>query len=105
MTDYELRVIDGCPNTVPALSLFRSALEAAGRPVKRLRVRYVTSERDAQELGFPGSPSFIAAGKDLFPVPAVPAVNCRLYPSAGKMAGLPTLGSLLAAVRESGQEA
>ncbi|QSZ51455.1 hypothetical protein EU811_22335 [Arthrobacter sp. TS-15] len=105
MTDYELRVIEGCPNTVPALSLFRSALEAAGLPVKRLRVRVVTSERDAQELGFQGSSSFIAAGKDLFPVVPVPAVSCRVYPSAGKMAGVPAFGSLLAAMLESGQEA
>ncbi|MDO5862986.1 MULTISPECIES: hypothetical protein [Paenarthrobacter] len=105
MTDYELRVIKGCPNTVPALNLFRIALEAAGLPVTRLRVRVLTSDREAQELGFQGSPSFIAAGDDLFPAVAIPAVSCRVYPSAGKMAGLPALASLVAAVRGSGQEA
>lgn len=105
MTDYELRVIEGCPNTVPAMNLFRCVLEAAGLPVKRLRVRVITSERDAQELGFQGSPSFIAAGGDLFPVVADPAVSCRVYSSAGKMAGLPAFASLLAAVRGTGQEA
>ncbi|KII26530.1 hypothetical protein M707_27240, partial [Arthrobacter sp. AK-YN10] len=85
--------------------LFRSALEAAGLPVKRLRVRVVPSEREAEELDFQGSPSFIAAGGDLFPAAADPALSCRVYPSAGKVAGLPALGSLLAAVLRSGKEA
>ncbi|WP_167510482.1 hypothetical protein [Paenarthrobacter nitroguajacolicus] len=35
----------------------------------------------------------------------VQALSCRMYSSAGNMAGLPALGSLLAAVRGSGQEA
>jgi hypothetical protein len=99
--DYELRTIQGCPNSGPALGLFRTALEADGKDASHLRLREVTSEAEAQALHFHGSPSFIAEGRDLFPSETAPALSCRVYLSGHGVAGLPSAESLRTAVRST----
>ncbi len=37
--DYELRIIQGCPNSGPTLELFRQALAAEGKDIGRATVR------------------------------------------------------------------
>ncbi|MBT2586510.1 DsbA family protein [Arthrobacter sp. ISL-95] len=103
--DYELRTIPGCPNSGPALELFRQALAAEGRDAGDLLVREVTSEAEAEALNFHGSPSFIVNGQDLFPALSAPALSCRVYASEDTMARLPSTGLLRAAVRGSAAEA
>lgn len=98
MKDYELRVIPGCPNGEAALKLFRLALAAEVNSFEQLRVRVVRTEEEAMELGFQGSPSFIAGGRDLFPVTSDAALSCRIYPGPGGLAGLPSAESLRSAV-------
>ncbi|MBO1267565.1 hypothetical protein [Arthrobacter cavernae] len=100
MTNYELHIIADCPNSGPALELYRSVLAEEGRDAE-VNVREVTSEDEARELGFHGSPSFIAGGRDVFPSNAEPAVTCRVYPTEHGMAGLPSVDSLRAAVRRN----
>lgn len=100
--DYELRTIKGCPNSGPALELFRQALAAEGKDTRRVTVREVTSEDEAEALRFHGSPSFIADGRDLFPAASAPALSCRVYRSEDSMAGLPSAELLRAAVRGVG---
>lgn len=97
--DYELRTIPGCPNTRPALELFQSALRAENIDPKRLTVLEVTSEVEAAAVNFHGSPSFMAAGQDLFPSAAAPGISCRVYQTDHGLSGLPPLESLRAAVR------
>lgn len=105
--DFELRTIPGCPNSGPALKLFREVLAAEGRAADSLTVHEVASEREAKELQFRGSPSFIAEGRDLFPAegrdlfPAesAPALSCRLYLTGHSAAGLPSAESLRNALR------
>lgn len=99
---YELRTIQGCPNSGPALDLFIQVLTAEGKDTRDVAVREVGSEEEAQALRFHGSPSFIADGLDLFPAQSAPALTCRLYRSEGRMAGLPSTELLRAAVREHG---
>lgn len=103
--DFELRTIPGCPNSGPALELFREALGAEGRDAEHLTVREVTSENEAEELRFHGSPSFIADGCDLFPADSASALSCRLYRLGHGVAGLPSEESLRAAVRGLGSGA
>ena len=105
MGTYELRVIPDCPNSGPAQELFRRTLAAEGLAVEQLKVREVTYEDEARELGFSGSPSFMAQGRDLLPSAAAPALSCRVYPSAHGLAGLPTAGSLRSAIRGADSEA
>lgn len=97
--DFELRTIPGCPNSGPALKLFREVLAAEGRDGESLTVREVASEREAKELQFRGSPSFIAEGRDLFPAESAPALSCRLYRPGHSAAGLPSAESLRNALR------
>jgi hypothetical protein len=103
--DFELRTIPDCPNSGPALELFREALAAEGRGTEPLTVREVASEKEAQELGFHGSPSFIADGLDLFPAQSAPALSCRLYRTGNGLAGLPSVQVLRAAVRSLASQA
>jgi hypothetical protein len=103
--DFELRTIPGCPNTGPALELFREALGMEGFDIQRLTVREVISDNEAEELQFHGSPSFIAEGHDLFPAESAPALSCRLYRTGHSVAGLPSPESLRNAVRGLGSQA
>lgn len=97
--DFELRTIPGCTNSGPALKLFREILAAEGRDAEALTVREVTSENEAVELRFHGSPSFIAEGRDLFPAEYAPALSCRLYRTGSGASGLPSGESLRNALR------
>ncbi|WP_346924977.1 hypothetical protein [uncultured Arthrobacter sp.] len=95
---YELRIIPECPNSAPALELFCRAL-AAEDADGELRVVELDSEEQAESLRFHGSPSFIAAGQDLFPSSASPALTCRVYPSEIGFAGMPSQEELQTALR------
>ncbi|MDD1478679.1 hypothetical protein [Arthrobacter sp. H16F315] len=97
--DFELRTIPGCPNSGPALELFREVLAAEGKGTEPLTVREVVSETEAQDLRFHGSPSFVANGRDLFPAESAPALSCRLYSAGHGVAGLPDIESLRTAIR------
>ena len=103
--DFELRTVPGCPNAVPALELFRAVLAAEGFDAEHVTVRELSSEREAEELQFHGSPSFIAEGSDLFPADSAPALSCRLYRTGNGMTGLPSVESLRTAVRGPGSPA
>lgn len=96
---YELLTIPDCPNGAAALALFREALPAEGKAGGHVSVREVTSDSEAEELQFHGSPSFLAGGHDLFPSESAPALCCRVYASAHGLAGLPSLEALRNAVR------
>ncbi len=100
---FELRVIEGCPNSGPALEIFHRALAEEGLPDEHVVVRTLASDREAAALGFHGSPSFIASGKDLFPANSQPALSCRVYRTPRGLAGLPELESVRAALRDSAQ--
>ncbi len=97
-----------CPSHEEGLELLREAAAASGVGVN-VEVVEVLTDEDAGRLGFPGSPTYLAAGRDLFPredlghAPAADA--CRAYPRPGGRIGpLPHPGDLAAALRERGPE-
>jgi len=98
---YELRTIPGCPNTGPALDLFRAALKDENIDPDLVKVLQVTSEAEAVALTFRGSPTFMAAGKDLFPSAADPGISCRVYQTSDGLSGLPSGESLRSALQAS----
>ncbi|KQQ80912.1 hypothetical protein ASF64_12760 [Arthrobacter sp. Leaf137] len=99
---YEVHTTPGCPNSGPALELFRHVLHAGGGLDPELvTLREIGSESEAAGMLFRGSPSFMAGGKDPFPSTADAGLSCRLYPSGTGLAGLPSAVSLRAAVRGS----
>lgn len=104
--NFELRIIADCPNSAPARALYLKALAAEGLDTEgleagELSVRELTSEQEARELGFHGSPTFVAAGRDLFASAAEPALSCRVYPTPDGLAGLPSFDDLRAALRKA----
>lgn len=99
---FELRTIPGCPNSAPALELFRAALHGEGLNPDAVMVLELSSEVAAAALNFNGSPSFLAGGRDLFPSPAAAGLTCRLYAAGQGVSGLPTMESLRTAVRALG---
>ena len=65
-----------------------------------IQLIYVTSQDDAEFLGFPGSPTIRINGEDVAPAPGLPAgLGCRLYrDGSGRAVGLPPIEMIRAAV-------
>ena len=76
----ELLYWDGCPSHPEALELLESVLAEHGvtTPVE---LREVQSQQEAEELGFPGSPTIRFDGRDVDPTGAEehPSLTCRIY--------------------------
>ena len=76
----ELLYWEGCPSYPEARALVEEVLSANGihAPVQ---MREVRSHAEAQQLGFPGSPTILVDGRDIDArgASARPALNCRIY--------------------------
>ena len=97
--DIELLVVEDCPHAPAAAALLRHALDDLGLRDIAYRTTTITTEEQAVERGFAGSPSFHVNGNDVFPLPGNPtAVACRLYPTAAGRAGTPGLADLRSAL-------
>lgn len=77
----ELLYWDGCPSHPAALAELRAALEEIGHPGAPVALSEISSEAQAAQLGFVGSPTIRIDGIDpLPPPPGEPtALTCRLY--------------------------
>ena len=76
----ELLWWEGCPSTATALAELRAALVERGVDPESVRVREVTDDAGAAELGFVGSPTIRVDGEDLFPPGDDPVgLTCRIY--------------------------
>src|SRR5262245_57619104 len=71
---------EGCPSHPEALALLQAVLAERGLEIE-VELREVTTDEEAVELGFPGSPTIRIDGRDIDPVGAAsrPALNCRIY--------------------------
>jgi hypothetical protein len=97
-----------CPSHEEGLALLREAAAASGLDVD-VEVVEVLTDEDAARLGFPGSPTYLVAGRDLFPpedlghAPAADA--CRAYARPGGRIGpLPHPDDLAAALSEAARQ-
>lgn len=96
--DIELLVIEQCPHEQAALELFRRVLDDAGC-ADEIRIRVIQTDEEAARRGFPGSPTFLINGVDLFAeVGTPPGVACRVYPNRDGLHGLPSRNDLMGAV-------
>jgi hypothetical protein len=78
--EIELLWWRGCPSTDDAVELVRSEMEQAGLAARALRVREVTSEEEAEHLGFRGSPTVRVDGRDVVASADAPGgLTCRVY--------------------------
>ena len=82
--EIELPYVEGCPNWQLAGARRREALHAVGAAATPVTYRTAGSPGEAERLGFRGSPTILASGRDRFARPGDPAgLALRLCPSAG----------------------
>jgi peroxiredoxin len=90
----------GCPTHDEAAEKLELILEELGKGDVRVVRREVRTRAEAQQLGFPGSPTFQVGRRDLFPTDAPPALTCRVYQRAdGRSSPLPDADDLAGRLR------
>jgi hypothetical protein len=76
----ELLFWEGCPSHPTALADLRNAMADLGLDPTTVEVREVTTEAQAHQERFVGSPTIRVDGADVSPPgDEPPALNCRLY--------------------------
>jgi hypothetical protein len=76
----ELLWWEGCPSHPEALAELRQILTEEGVDPDSVERREVTSDEQAAQEGFPGSPTILIAGRDVVPIEGQPiGLTCRLY--------------------------
>lgn len=71
---------EGCPSHPEALALLREVIAERGLELE-VELREVTSDAEAEALGFPGSPTILVDGRDIDEAGAdsPSALTCRIY--------------------------
>jgi hypothetical protein len=91
----------GCPSYPEARELLEEALRGRGDVVS-IHIREVRTEEEAQELGFPGSPTIRVDGRDVDPggESEPPSLSCRIYQLPnGRVSPVPTREQIEEALR------
>lgn len=93
----------GCPSHGPALERLNGVLDSLALP-RGVVVREVTTEEQARELGFIGSPTIRVDGEDIDP-PGLegepPGLSCRIYRlEDGRISPLPSESMIRRAIME-----
>jgi peroxiredoxin len=97
----ELLWWEGCPTHTEAAERLEHILDEIGKGDVHVVRREVRTRAEAQQLGFPGSPTFQVGGRDLFPTDSAPALTCRVYPRAdGALSPLPDPADLTERLRD-----
>lgn len=92
----ELLYFDGCPNWLEADARLREALEAVESGDVEVERLLVSTPKEAEEVGFLGSPTVLVNGVDPFAEPgAAVGLSCRLYRTPAGLAGAPTVEQLV----------
>ncbi|MFX1822293.1 thioredoxin family protein [Pseudarthrobacter sp. CC4] len=99
----ELLHIDDCPDTAKALDQAVAALAALGHDDVPVHLRHIKSSADTAGTGFAGSPTITLDGADIFPDGAPSSdLACRIYPTSGGHAGVPTVDQVMEALTNHG---
>ena len=102
----EVLYFDGCPSYEHAVALIRKAL-AVERIAAPIQLTRVNSVAEARRHSFYGSPTIRVNGEDIAPLPAgaSPCLACRVYRMPdGRLAPVPAVEALVAALRRTRQE-
>ena len=96
----ELLYVDGCPHLAEADARIRAALEAVGRGGLAIEQVLVSSQDEAEAMGFLGSPSVRIDGEDPFTeAGAAAGLSCRLYRTDRGSDGAPSVEQLTEVLR------
>ena len=97
----EILHIEACPNWREAGERVGAALATVGADADAVEYRLITESAALDDLPFAGSPTILGDGRDLFPTDgATRDLACRVYVSHGRLAGVPALDELVAALRQ-----
>lgn len=97
----ELLTVPGCANEDAAIELITTAIADTGVRATFGRTT-VSSEEQAQERRFVGSPTILVNGTDPFERgDEQPALACRLYPTPAGLRGVPALQDLREALKRA----
>ncbi|MDG6920100.1 MAG: hypothetical protein JRN34_03465 [Nitrososphaerota archaeon] len=97
----ELMYFEGCPSYKTTLEDIQEVVEQEGLDV-RIELVKVDSEKDAQRLRFPGSPTVRVDGVDVDVAARQPSdfgLVCRLYRAGGRLSGSPSREMLRRAIK------
>jgi hypothetical protein len=80
-----------CPSWERALALLRDRLAAAGLDPESVVITEITTDEQAADLGFPGSPTIRVNGADVQePLEDATGLSCRIYRTRdGRVSPLP----------------
>jgi hypothetical protein len=97
--DVELLVVPDCPNESVALKVLRLAFDRVGLAAQSVRTTVISSQEQAQERGFVGSPTILINGVDPFGAAGQsPAYACRVYATPTGFSGAPPLADVISAL-------
>jgi hypothetical protein len=92
---------EGCPNWQTARERLGQALATTGHEDLEIQLVSVTSEEEAVNLGFVGSPTIHINGVDPFAQETLrPGLSCRLYWTPEGVGGAPSLDQLVSSLTE-----
>lgn len=101
VVDVTLLYFDDCPNWRTAADLIDRLARAC--PEVSVSHRIVSTDEEAQRLGFRGSPTILIDGVDPWAADDAPVgLSCRIFETPDGPRGSPTWEQLTAAVRRSG---
>jgi hypothetical protein len=99
----EVLYFDGCPTYKTATKTLQTVLAEEGVEVE-VELVAVNSDKEAQRLRFPGSPTVRVDGRDLFPATEREdwQLGCRIYATPEGLRGSPTAEMLKEALTTTG---
>jgi hypothetical protein len=85
-----------CPSWERALALLRDRLAAAGLDPESVVITEITTDEQAADLGFPGSPTIRVNGADVQePLEDATGLSCRIYRTRdGRVSPLPDVADI-----------
>jgi hypothetical protein len=99
----EVLYFGGCPTYRVAEKTLRGVLTQEDVEAE-VELVAVNTDKEAQRLRFPGSPTFRVDGEDLFPVPERDdwRLGCRVYATPEGLSGSPSAEMLRVALKTKG---
>ena len=98
----QVLVVPDCPHADTTTAVVRGALEEIGLGAVSIESVLVTSQAQAEQLGFGGSPTVMIDGRDPFADPAQsPGLACRLYRDTTTLTGTPPEDQIRRALRQA----
>src|SRR5579862_8319283 len=101
MKRVQLFYWEGCPSHPEALALLREVIAELALEIE-VELHEVSSDAEAEALGFPGSPTILVDGRDVDQAGAFspPALTCRIYHLPdGRVSPIPSRQQLEDALR------